>query len=77
MDAGISFMERNKSYANELRLKVADHVRTLARAEGIETQQPAANPRPRHAPEAHAGGDFLENKSPPRGGTKRTAPCGA
>jgi len=36
---GISFMEFNKSYANELRLKVADHVRTLARAEGIAIRQ--------------------------------------
>ena len=33
---GTSFMEFNKGYANELRLEVADHVRTLARAEGIE-----------------------------------------
>ena len=36
---GTSFMEFNKSYANELRLEVADHVRTLARAEGIEIRQ--------------------------------------
>jgi len=36
---GISFMEFNKSYANELRLKVADHVRTPARADGIEIRQ--------------------------------------
>ena len=32
-------MEFNKSCANELRLEVAHHVRTLARAEGIETRQ--------------------------------------
>jgi hypothetical protein len=36
---GISFMEFNKSYANELRLEVADHVRTLARTDGIEIRQ--------------------------------------
>ena len=36
---GTSFMEFNKVYANELRLEVADHVRTLARAEGIEIRQ--------------------------------------
>jgi|WetSurMetagenome_2_1015567.scaffolds.fasta_scaffold135343_1 hypothetical protein len=36
---GTSFMEFNKSYANELRLEVADHVRRLARAEGIEIRQ--------------------------------------
>ena len=36
---GTTFMEFNKSYANELRLEVADHVRTLARAEGIEIRQ--------------------------------------
>ena len=36
---GTSFMEFNKSYANQLRLEVADHVRTLARAEGIEIRQ--------------------------------------
>ncbi len=36
---GISFMEFNQRYANELRLEVADHVRTLARAEGIEIRQ--------------------------------------
>jgi hypothetical protein len=32
-------MEFNKSYANELRLEVADHVRTRARTEGIENRQ--------------------------------------
>ncbi|CAG0937588.1 hypothetical protein TFLX_06532 [Thermoflexales bacterium] len=36
---GISFMEFNKSYANQLRLEVADQVRTLARAEDIEIRQ--------------------------------------
>ena len=36
---GISFMEFNKSYANQLRLEVADQVRTQARAEGIEIRQ--------------------------------------
>ncbi len=36
---GTTFMEFNKSYANELRLEMADHVRTLARAEGIEIRQ--------------------------------------
>ena len=36
---GTSFMEFNKRYANELRLEVANHVRTLARAEGIEIRQ--------------------------------------
>ena len=36
---GTSFMEFNKVYANQLRLEVADHVRTLARAEGIEIRQ--------------------------------------
>jgi hypothetical protein len=42
---GTSFMEFNKSYANELRLEVADHVRTLARAEGIEIRQVNAGER--------------------------------
>lgn len=36
---GTSFKEFNKSYANELRLEVANHVRRLARAEGIEIRQ--------------------------------------
>lgn len=36
---GTSFMEFNKVYANQLRLEVADHVRTLAWAEGIEIHQ--------------------------------------
>ena len=36
---GTSLMEFNQSYANELRLEVAGHVRTLARAEGIEIRQ--------------------------------------
>lgn len=36
---GTSFMEFNKSYANQLRLEVADHVRTLARAQDIEIRQ--------------------------------------
>ena len=36
---GISFMEFNKSYANQLRLEVADHIRTLARAEDIDIRQ--------------------------------------
>ncbi|HEV2207404.1 MAG TPA: hypothetical protein VG167_01425 [Verrucomicrobiae bacterium] len=36
---GTSFMEFNKSYANQLRLEVADHVRTLARADGLEIRQ--------------------------------------
>ncbi len=36
---GTTFMEFNKRYANELRREVADHVRTLARAEGIEIRQ--------------------------------------
>ena len=36
---GTSFMEFNKVYANQLRLKVADHVRTLAHAEDIEIRQ--------------------------------------
>jgi hypothetical protein len=36
---GTSFLEFNKRYANELRLEVANHVRTLARAEGIEIRR--------------------------------------
>ncbi|MDE3100578.1 MAG: hypothetical protein KGJ88_14005 [Verrucomicrobiota bacterium] len=36
---GTSFMEFNKVYANQLRLEMADHVRTLARAEGIAIRQ--------------------------------------
>ena len=36
---GTSFMEFNKRYANELRLEVADHVRTLARDQDIEIRQ--------------------------------------
>jgi len=36
---GTSFMEFNTSYANELRLEVAHHVRALARAEGIHIRQ--------------------------------------
>ena len=36
---GTSFMEFNKVYANQLRLEVADPVRTLARAEDIEIRQ--------------------------------------
>jgi hypothetical protein len=36
---GITFMEFNKSYANELRLEMADHIWALARAEGIEIRQ--------------------------------------
>jgi hypothetical protein len=36
---GTTFMEFNKRYANELRREVADHARTLARAEGIEIRQ--------------------------------------
>jgi hypothetical protein len=36
---GTSFMEFNKVYANQLRLEVADHVRTLARSEGVEIRQ--------------------------------------
>jgi hypothetical protein len=42
---GTSFMEFNKSYANQLRLEVAEHVRTLARAEGIEIRQVNAGER--------------------------------
>ena len=42
---GTTFMEFNKVYANELRLEVDDHVRTLARAEGIEIRQVNAGER--------------------------------
>jgi hypothetical protein len=42
---GTTFMEFNKSYANELRLEVAEHVRTLARAGGIEIRQVNAGER--------------------------------
>jgi hypothetical protein len=42
---GTTFMEFNKSYANELRLEVADHVRGLARAEGLEIRQVNAGER--------------------------------
>jgi hypothetical protein len=35
---GTSFMEFNRVYANQLRLEVAEHVRTLARDEAIENQ---------------------------------------
>ena len=36
---GTTFMEFNKSYANQLRLEVAEHIRGLARADGIEVRQ--------------------------------------
>jgi len=36
---GITFMEFNRSYANKLRLEVAEQVRALTRAEGIEVRQ--------------------------------------
>lgn len=39
MGAASVFLEFNKRYANELRLEVTDHVRPLARAEGIEIRQ--------------------------------------
>jgi len=42
---GTTFLEFNKSYANELRLEVAEHVRTLARAEDIEIRQVNAGER--------------------------------
>jgi hypothetical protein len=42
---GTSFMEFNKTYANELRLEMAEHVRTLARAEGIVVRQVNAGER--------------------------------
>lgn len=42
---GTSFMEFNKSYANDLRLEVAEHIRELARAEGIELRQVNAGER--------------------------------
>lgn len=38
-------MEYNKTYANALRLEVADHVRSLARAEGLELRQVHAGER--------------------------------
>ena len=42
---GTSFMEFNKSYANAMRLEVADHIRSLARAEGHEIRQVNAGER--------------------------------
>lgn len=42
---GTTFMEFNQSYANELRLEVAEHVRTLARAEDMEIRQVNAGER--------------------------------
>ena len=42
---GTSYMEFNKVYANQLRLEVADPVRTLARAEGLEIRQVNAGER--------------------------------
>lgn len=42
---GTTFMEFNKSYANELRLEVAEHIRGLARAEGLEVRQVNAGER--------------------------------
>lgn len=42
---GTTFMEFNKSYANQLRLEVADHLRALARAEGLEVRQVNAGER--------------------------------
>jgi hypothetical protein len=42
---GTTFMEFNQSYANELRLRVAEHVRELARSEGLEIRQVNAGER--------------------------------
>jgi hypothetical protein len=42
---GTTFMEYNKTYANQLRLEVAEHIRGLARAEGIEVRQVNAGER--------------------------------
>src|SRR6187402_2754229 len=42
---GITFMDFNKSYANQLRLEVAEHVRKLARSKGLEVRQVNAGER--------------------------------
>lgn len=42
---GTTLMEFNRSYANELRLEVADHIRRLARTEGLELRQVNAGER--------------------------------